>query len=255
MYINDWVDRAWYRPIDGTNPLSGTQISHIVPRGNWAVSYTIFEVVAWPSDAGDIANDMGSIWGCALPDYAYFSHSSPSNNYATEFYAYKSVSGNKLGFNILWPTFCTGAEIDGVNGRSVWTVEHTDYYISRWSIVDGTGATFSYDNAYCGTGIQTVGDTGVFAPKDLTRTSDNKILVLDKVSSTSDTFEVKSWNVTSSPGVPSGSLDITGLNGPILRIDCGDYNHPTCGNMLFVLHGNATLGYFMSIYRESELPW
>ena len=48
---------------------------------------------------------------------------------------------------------------------------------------------------------------------------------------------------------------MVGLNGSVRRIECGDWNDLTDGNMMFVLHGDETEGFYLSIFRESELPW
>ena len=252
MYINDWVDRAWYNIIDDT----GSEISHIVPTGIWSWSYSLWGVYAWGSNGGAFANHMGSLSGVSVPDTVWFSHSGPGNNYSTEFFAY-IMSAPRSGINRLWPGWVRGIQIDS-SGSGIWCLEYNeladeDSYCARFQIAPGTYGTINYDNAYFGTGTGTDADNGFYDPRDMARDDDNLMIVLDELSS--GDYRLKAFDVSSSPGTSAGAMDITGLTGPLNKMDSGDWLDPTDGNMLFILHGDDTEGFYLSIFRESELSW
>jgi hypothetical protein len=247
---NHWVDRAWFDNVDGTDSNTAALIYRIVPKASWQCSYTIWEVIAWQT-GGTFGNNFGCISACAVPDEVWISHASPANNYTVQYYSYK-LNAPRAGLSNLWGPYVKGMEIDA-NNNGIWILEDTDYYCAQFTITGGTGGTYNYANSYFGTGTQSDADTSFHTPLDLTRTIDNRMLVLDNLS-TGD-YRIKSFDVTSSPGTFIAGLNLVDLIGPIKRIDCGEWDDPSDGNMLFVLHGSTTDGYYMSIYRESELPW
>jgi len=45
------------------------------------------------------------------------------------------------------------------------------------------------------------------------------------------------------------------VNPNPLRIDSSDYEDPIYGNLIYILHGDSSSGYLLSIIFPDELPW
>ncbi|MEA1909553.1 MAG: PKD domain-containing protein, partial [Patescibacteria group bacterium] len=89
-------------------------------------------------------------------------------------------------------------------------------------------------------------------PKDITRDDDstNTIYVLDELSTGDPAIKKFTWE-----GTPEGTFgDTTTISSTPLRIEGSQRTFPeTNENLMFVLHGNATDGYFISIFTPTEL--
>ncbi len=166
-----------------------------------------------------------------------------------------------LGYNRVYAGHIRGTDPDA-SGDTFWVLTDpgnpatTDYYGARWQLIASPGGLsgLSYNNAYFGTGSRTDADTCWYNARDMTRNSDDVLLVLDELSD--GTGRVKGFNGDATGGTSLGGFDIPdSVNGTPLRIDSSDYLDPVYGNLVYVLHGDASDGYLMSIYFEDELPW
>jgi hypothetical protein len=247
---NYWVDRAWLDIVDD----NGNQVIRHSPNGEWPWSYPSSEVMAWGED-GIYPNDAAQLWGNSVPGYrSYVSKATSSSNYSFlyDFRNYYSA-GAQQGITNLVAAWVKGAEVDA-DDETFWALEGpTDYYCARWYLNAVAGDTqIFYDNAYFGTGAQTDSDSGFYNPKDLTRDSNGNMMALDILSD--GTPRIKAWDVSGTP-VSLGGLDLTEIIGPPIKFDCSDFEHPQYGNLLCIIHGDDTDGYFLSIYFEDEIPW
>jgi hypothetical protein len=78
--------------------------------------------------------------------------------------------------------------------------------------------------------------------------------VLDKMPDGSG--RIKAFHGDSMGGETVGAFDLDSIvNSTPIRIDSSDYVDPVYGNMIYVLHGDSTDWYYLSIYFDSELPW
>jgi len=173
-------------------------------------------------------------------------------------YPWWSLCGGPGGIGVdrLAGLHIRGAE-SAVTGDYFWAVKDpgdpgiNDYYGSRWLYTAG-GAY--YDSAFFGTGERTDSDDGWYDAKDLTRDPYDHLLVLDKLPDGNG--RVKAFTASGTGGEWLGGFDIPQEVSSIpVRIDCGDWVHPDWGNLIFILHGNATDGFLLSIYFPGELPW
>ncbi len=246
-----WVPRAWFDVVDP----DGDRVVRHSPKANWSVSYGSHEIITWGSP-GPRANDVGMIWGTSVPgSFNYVSTARASQNWGTEvYYSNWYTDGVHYGYDEYMAIWTRGAEVDG-DEEHFWTVERNDLYAARWEL----GATgfnndgIVYDGAYFGTGSQTDDDEGFHEPRDLTRDSENRILILDELSD--QTYRLKAYDVSSMPVEPLGGLDLDLMIGPVRRMDSSNFVDPVCGNYLVFIHGDDTDGYYMSVYFPPELPW
>lgn len=89
-------------------------------------------------------------------------------------------------------------------------------------------------------------------PRDITRDSNpsNTIYVLDELSNGNPAIKKFTWD-----GTPSGTFgDTDTISSTPLRIEGSQRTFPTTSeNLMFILHGNSTDGYFVSIFTPAEL--
>ena len=157
---------------------------------------------------------------------------------------YSFTGSDFFGPEKLYWEYLVSAEAD-LDGNHVWFLENTDYYCSRFEIM---GSSIVYTNAYFGTGSQTNDDDGWYNAQDISRDDDNNLFVLDELSG--GDVRIKMWTVSGDTTTSEGGFgDSTSIIGPPLRIEGTDFD----GN-IFVLHGDDTGGYFLSIFKDIEKP-
>jgi hypothetical protein len=246
-----WVDRAWLDIVD----TSGILLVRHSPKAEWPWSYPSSEALAW-GGSGPYANDLAQLWGNSVPGYrTYVSKATASAGYlAIPYWRLYYPTGAEAGCNKIVGGWVAGAEVDG-DETHFWALERSpDYHCARWEL--GTSGLVDngiiYDNACFGTGLQTENDDGFYDPKDLTRDAQNRLMVLDNPPSGP---RVKGWSVSGDTTTSLGGVDLTEIIGPPLRFDCDDFVNDNDENPIFVLHGDDTDGYFLSIYLPAELPW
>jgi hypothetical protein len=152
-----------------------------------------------------------------------------------------------------------------LKGERFWAIKQyptasTGYYAACFrfsSVVDPPQIVAN--TYYFGTGLRTDADTGFYTAWDITTNDDHRLIVVDVLST--NTLQLKGWDPQGTPCATAGaSMPLTGLKGNPglgtyrLRFDCGEYNDPKNGNLLFILHGDASNGYFLSVYYAAELP-
>jgi len=244
--------RAWFDVIDE----DGTFVTHKQPKGGWYYSYTTLEGIAF-GENGTRANDVGSLWGTSVPgsfNYASMSFGSVDYLNLTYYMNWYTEATTRYGYQYFMGVWTMGAETDQ-DDSTFWNVERLDFYAAQWSLGtpgwDGDG--IEYAGNHFGTGSQTEDDDGFNNPRDMTRTSDNEYIVLDKL--VDESMRLKAFDVSVSPGVSIDGFDLEGLTGPVIKIDSGDWIDPVHGDYLLVMHGDDTEGYFLSLYLPYELPW
>jgi hypothetical protein len=126
-----------------------------------------------------------------------------------------------------------------------------DYYGSRWTL---TCSPIVYADSYFGSGYQSDLDQCWQDAQDLTRDSSNHLLVLDKLST--GMGRIKAFDGSSWGGGFEGGINLPDdYSATPIKLDSSDWIDPLNGNLLFVLHGDSSNGYFLSIYYEDEVPW
>lgn len=165
------------------------------------------------------------------------------------------------GHDVLYAGFIRGVDPEAT-GDSVWCLKDpgnpgmTDYYGTRWKLVSSPGGLsgFNYDNAYFGTGSQSADDDCWYDAADFTRNVNDDLLVLDRMPD--GTGRIKAFHGDSVGGEAVGAFDLESMvNSTPIRIDSSDYIDPVYGNLIYVMHGDSTDWYYLSIYFEEELPW
>jgi hypothetical protein len=154
----------------------------------------------------------------------------------------------KTGYDQLYEGYIKAME--GETSKAIWALEGSpDYYCARWDL-----PYLEYDDAHFGIGSATSDDNGWNDPKDLTRGLGNIFYVLDRLSSNQG--RVKAWDVDGDTTTSLGGFgDSSTISSTPLKIDGSYYVNGDGDNLLFVLHGTPTAGYFLSIFFPSELPW
>jgi hypothetical protein len=250
--VNDFVRRAWFHHIDP----SGAEV---------AVGYEIYPAwgVVAGGGTGTFANNhfgiWGYYWGWPSGGYDTWADRTQETDYSAIIKYKKNIPYNSVNDKDQNPGhMIRGFEFDK-DGENFWVLKsylgQPAYWGSRFSMSEASGIFFS--GAFFGTGIQGDNDDTFNEPRDITRDAQNRYMILDKLSN--GTPRIKGWDVSGSsgsiPGQSIGGVDLTVIIGPPLKFDCDDYIHPTYGNMVFVIHGDDTVGYFLSIYFPGELPW
>lgn len=272
MFNKIEIARNHYTLIGG--PLQGAsgQVRIITPEGvdispNWTISCTDL----WFFNSGPPwENDGCTIYPFPNPPWNPNGHSSflyrtpstsspPYNTWEQSALIY--WGSQPVGPNVLYAGYLKGVE-SSASGNTFWALKDPgnpailDYYGNRWALATSPGGLsgVNYDNAYFGSGVQTSADTGWFNAKDLTRDVNNVLIVLDQMPSGNG--RLKAFTGSASGGSSLGGLDIpSNIDGTPIRLDSSDYVDPLYGNLLFVLHGSSTNGYFLSVYFPSETPW
>ncbi|MFH1675681.1 MAG: PKD domain-containing protein, partial [bacterium] len=197
--------------------------------------------------AGDFAEDVGNI--LAWPDNnATFANRCPKDDY---FYG--------ICWHYYWPTVYTGidqlywdwivsVESDGTD-NCIWYLEDDpEFYVARWRL-SNSGFPYSqnYDNAYFGTGSQTDADNGWFSSRDITRDDQNRLFILDELSSGEP--RVKMWTVDGNNTTSKGGFgDSTSIAGEPLKIEGSDWS-----GEVVVMHGDG-VPYMASVFIPYEMP-
>jgi len=142
--------------------------------------------------------------------------------------------------------------IDGdPDANSIWILEAPDYYCAKFRFDPYIADYWKrqvYDNSYCGTGTADEGDSCWTEDVcDMSRDTDVNIHVLDLVD---DQGVIKVFTPSASGGTAHGHYgDSDTLSYDPISLDGSDYD----GNM-FVIHGNSTDGYYLSIFKPIEFP-
>ena len=143
-----------------------------------------------------------------------------------------------------------GVAIEGDN--RIWMLEdNPDYYCSRFYFLDTLYFDYYYDNLYFGTGYQTDGDSGWHNAKDLSicpNFEKPRLLVLDELSDGSGVVKSFEEDFDANTITPRGHLDLPDeFSSKPIRMDSAD-------STLFVLHGDDSHGYYLSVFYGDEIP-
>jgi len=214
----------------------------------------------YPADAmtmvsGSYANDLGMIHGeyYSPPAGTYitrYARYSPTNNFwpplSNNYYSYPPPYS---GPSVICITTIVAAESDK-NSSCIWFIKNvdgngsSDCYAARWA---ASGNSLVYDNACFGTGSKSDGNTSWNKARDITRDNQNRIFVLDELS-TGDA-KVKVWSVSGNTTTSLGGFgDTTTISGAPLRIEGSDFEQ-----IVIVLHG-ATSPQKISVFVHEEMP-
>jgi hypothetical protein len=206
-----------------------------------------------------------NIYDPEMPYYAYVDRSDYNSfsSWAEAFVKY--IGTPHYGYDKLFGGWVRATE-SAKTGDSFWVVKNSlmpdtqlDNYGARWRLT-GTGeGGLVYDGAYFGNGAKIDSDDGFYKPCDLTRTSDEDVLiVLDCLSNGKG--RLKAFKADNGGGQPLAAMDLPwdldlSIYDTCVRIDSSDYVDPTYGNMLAIAYGTITGGYHLSIFFPEELPW
>jgi len=207
-----------------------------------------FDVFSLGPDTG-YPKDMGGVYGyddAGLHWVRVFRHKYNGVGYF-DFMGWctASFSGSVYtGYDKLYWQYIKAVETEKT-GINIWFLENTDFYASRWTISD---SNLVYGSAYFGTGSATDSDNGWNDGRDITRDNQNRFFVLDKLSTGGP--RIKMWSVSGNTTTSEGGFgDSTSISGNPLRIEGGDFS-----GRIFVLHGDTTNGFFLSIFSPIEMP-
>jgi len=270
MYFRIDVSSTGYSLIGGDHEGCSGKVRNITPDGeDIGPNWVIHTVDLWAfNDSDKWPLDHVTLYGWYNPPWNPGGHNtyvyrSPYNqNFNTWIQAANIYWGDEkwYGHDKLFGNHVRGIE-PVAYGNSFWCLkvptDHSldDWYITRWRLDDpGTYTGANYDGAWYGLGYQTESDDGWFDAKDLTRNAEDVLLVLDKLSDGSG--RVKAFIGDDSGGYAVGAFDVPGeINDIPIRIDSSDYIDPIYGNLIYILHGDSTTGYLLSIFFPEELPW
>jgi hypothetical protein len=155
-----------------------------------------------------------------------------------------------MGPNMVIGDYVRGAESSGV--ATFWQLEGSpDFYCSEF--IQDTFFYYHYNNKYFGTGSQTESDNGWNDPKDLTMDSRGNLYVLDQMND--GTGRVKGFTGSASGGTSLGHFDVPNQMSATPRRIEGSGVTGAYGNLIFILHGDASNGYFLSVILPGEIPW
>jgi hypothetical protein len=181
------------------------------------------------------------LWGFKKP-YTFY-----PDGYYTETYLSPSEVG---GYNKVFHDYVQGMDT-GIEGTNIWFLEAPDYYCAAFRL-DPTGASYVFDlvynGLYFGTGTEQTGDSCWTANVcDLSRDSKGRFHVLDNIGGQG---VIKVFTGSSTGGKSYGHYgDAKTIKGLPLKLDGDDF-----GGRMFVLHGDATNGYMLSIFESYEMP-
>ena len=164
-----------------------------------------------------------------------------------------NVSGNMpyspvTGYNRVFHEYVVGLDT-GLEGTDFWFLEAPDYYCAAFKKVPySSWHVLSYNDSYFGAGSEQTDDTGWTADVcDLSRDDTGRFHVLDNVS---DEPVIKVFTGSSTGGTSHGHYgDSDTIGSTPLKLDGGDFD-----GKMFVLHGSATDGYYLSIFMPIEMP-
>jgi len=247
VYISSWgssAPQAFYYTPGATGPMDyehlwSMQFVEPQPEENY------FAMISF-GENGSFQNDTAGLYGYDSSNIHYVRM---YHHYDTHFdfggwYIYQFAGSELTGPEKLYWEYLVSAEAD-LDGDHLWFIENTDCYGARFTVGSGT---ITYDNASFGTGLQTDDDDGWNDSKDITRDLDNRLFVLDELS-TGDP-RVKVWTVDGNDTTSLGGFaDNVTIIGPPHRIDGSDYD----GN-IYVLHGDDVDGYYISAFIPAEIP-
>jgi hypothetical protein len=186
---------------------------------------------------------VNMIWGFRAPLYKFTPDYLP---YYTETDLYPPVTG----IDNVYPDYVKGMDT-GVEGTNIWFLEAPDYYCAAFRLAPGPSSymyTLDYNDLYFGTGSEETGDSGWTANAcDLARDSDGRLHVLDVVSGQP---VIKVFIGSSTGGTSVGHYgDSATISGAPIALDGDDFD-----GKMFVLHGDSTNGFKLSIFMPSEFP-
>lgn len=218
--------------------------------GLWNIGYaSILRDVSFFPGTGSNGGDSCFIFKDTGNNGIFYRYHDPGFSTFTQHVLFQSSP--YTGIYKFYSDWVTGIEC--ITNESVWVVETTDYYATRFKVTD-TSPYFNivYDNSYIGTGSQTDANNGFNDPRDLTADVNKRIFILDRLSDNSP--RIKVYQPTGEPAGFIGAFgNTTNISGAPLRIEGSDFVDPVYGNMIFVLHGAAP-PQMISIFFPSEIP-
>ncbi len=264
------VSSSHYSLIGGPHQGCSGKVRNITPEGvdigpNWIIScrdlWAFNDGGTWPLDHVTLYGWYNPPWN--VGGHNTYVYRSPYSSFSTWYQAaviYWGPSDPWTGPDKLFGNHVRGTE-PVASGNQFWAVKDpgdgvtNDYYGTRWRLDNpGTFTGVNYDGAWFGAGVQTESDDGWYNARDITRNAGDDLLVLDRLSD--DTGRVKAFTGDASGGAPIGAFDIpSDVNATPIRMDSSDYIDPIYDNLVYVLHGDSTDGYLLSIYFPEELPW
>ncbi len=225
---------------------SGFYCRSFYASGSPASNHTAFSANTWAHDGvcpagGSTNNRHCSYYDCSLSSsYVIFwmwqppSYGGASGYLFTEGTGYYNINHN----------YMRGTEADPngyvyvVEDSPEYRVERRHYYMYSWS---------SYYWGGFGDDSPNFND-----PRDITRDDSTSatLYVLDELSTGEPAIKKFTYN-----GTPQGTFgDSTSISGDPLRIEGSQrLFQGSSDNLMFVLHGDSTDGYFLSIFFEDEL--
>ncbi len=229
------------------------------PSGNQLNTYfwltwnsTACDVIAMGSN-GDFANDLSFLHGytqLGIKHNIVRRHADPTylSGYAHD-YTFPEIYYD--GYDKIYYDYIVGAESDS-DDDYIWVLEDADLYASRWEIDGGPPWDLTYADAYFGTGSQTNNDDGFWFPQDISRDDENRLFVLDQLSSGDPSVKVFEFDGVDVESLGSfGDTNVLGdtdcINGQGLRIEGSDYE-----GIIVVLHGSSP-PYRISVFQTAEM--
>ena len=223
------------------------------PFGFESDEYRFIDVVAF-GDNGTHAKDIGPLTGAPYSgghQVRFLNLTDTGNFHSWTDYIISHLGLDHTGLDVIHYDYCTGAVSDQL-GDYIWFVENVDFYATRWALsppVPNSIGFITYDNKYFGTGVQTDSDGGWNNARDITRDNVNRYFILDKLSS--GEARIKVWSFDGSAATSLGGFgDATSIVGNPLRFEGGDFD-----GKIFVIHGDSTSGWFLSIFQPYEMPY
>jgi len=269
-YFRNDVNYNGYSMIGGGHDGCSGKVRTITPEGvdigpNWVI-HTV-DLFAF-NDADQYSYDHVTLYGWYSPPWNVQGHNTyaylnpEDTTYGDWIQAAKVYWGTEIyyGYDRIY-----GNHIRGVDpvayGNEFWVLKDPgtdpsdDYWGTLWSWDNGGVYTgISWSGEWFGIGTQTEADDGWYDARDFTRDSEDNLLVLDELSD--GTGRIKAFVGDSSGGYPVDAMDIPDeINNTPIRIDSSDYIDPLYGNLLYVLHGDDSDWYYLSVYFEDETPW
>jgi hypothetical protein len=202
---------------------------------------------------GEQANELGWVVGALNSSQANYNHylqqhSAPGYTALTYMVDEDQPLSPLTGLGDFFHEWVRGIDTDTVNG-DLWILEINDYYCATfYKMPVSSWNWLVFHNRYFGTGHEATDDScWTVNACDLARTPDNRFHVLDNVGGAG---VIKVFTGSATGGTAHGHYgDAATILGTPLKLDGSDME----GNMI-VLHGDATNGYSISVFRPVEMP-
>ncbi|MCK4719515.1 hypothetical protein KAU08_02580 [bacterium] len=229
--------------VSGPKSGGGSYCRSFYASGGGAANHTAFKGPDWSSIVWCPTGGSENNKHCSYYDCSYGSYDSIVWRWQPP--TYGGAGGNLMyegtGISNIHHDYLVGAEAD--TSGYVYCIEKApEYRVERRSY---------YFNTQNGPYWGGFGDTSpnFNDPRDITRDTGNTIYVLDELS-TGDPA-IKKFSSTGSTQGTFG--DTTNISSTPLRIEGTERLFDGSGdNLMFILHGNTTDGYFMSVFFPSE---